>query len=509
MEGEIENVSFVSATAGEHVFNVNQDTDVKPLVTINFFDDLAPSYNPDDGIHLSLRDVGEKKTTIFPLPLAIASKMLINGSKNMDDDTYYKTFCEQKKEFIEKLVLNIYSLGHEKPAPVQTISLLPLIQGRDAIIQFKAGTGKSLSFAVGALWHFDLQDPELQHVFVTSSHEVAKQLHYLASTLLPKEAKVCLCIGQKKEAGGFGDIGVSTLKTEMDQASKAQVIVCTLGKFYDFLMNRKIGKERRPVISLEYLKCFIVDEFDSIVSAQNKTSSHSLGSDEQISAIVNKMLPPTTQRLFFSATVTTQALNTTYGFFRQREYTPEDPYIVILDPDDYTLEGIRQFYVEVGSNEEKKYVLDDLLNNIRITQTIIFVNTIDRAMTLKAHLEDRRVPLPTAVFHARLTGAERDDIHKKFIKNEYRVLISTDVLSRGFDVQSINVVFNYDMPNKFQAYVHRVGRSGRFGRKGLAISFIENNPSRNVNEFPKVTEINASSRTSKMEVLPSDLSRLT
>lgn len=509
MDNGIEKIVFNTTTICEQPFNVNQDLENDPLAVLNNFEDLIPYYDEESGICLNLRDkeVGSK-ASILGLSATVSNNMVIPGSDKMDDETYLKTFCELKANHVKGLINGVYARGYQTPSIVQSISLLPIIQGRDTIIQFKSGTGKTLAFILGALWHFDLNDRELQHVFITSSHEVAKQLHSLAVELLPNNANVVLCVGQKKEVGGFSDDNRSNLKKELDAAHNAQVIVCTLGKFYDFLTNRKVG--RNPVISLKFLKTIAIDEFDGIIGSQGRRSSSSsmtMTSDEQIRDIFETRLSETTQRIFFSATTTEVSLTMAYGYFRNEKYG--QPYIVVLDADDYTLEGIKHFYVKVPCNEEKMNTLKDLTEQIRIAQTIIFVNRITTANMLKDFLQSQQIPFPTAVFHRDLTENEREDIRQKMINNQIRVLISTDVLARGFDLQSVNIVFNYDMPDQLRTYIHRVGRSGRYGRKGLAISFVEVNPSRNVNEMAKVNEINECSKKSQLEELPEDITKLT
>lgn len=379
------------------------------------------------------------------------------------------------------------------------------------MIQFKAGTGKTWAFLFGLLWGFDPIDLALQYIFITSSHEVAVQIYDQTISILPENTKIVLCIGQKKDTGATGGfktpIGTSnlnknikTLKQEKDEVGTAQIIVCTIGKFYDFLCNRKW------VSSTKYLKAICVDEFDNIVASKSRSRSSSImNTDEQMAAIIRE-IPITAQRTFFSATVSPQALEIAYSYFRPYSLLIGDPFIVLLDYEDYTLDGIRQYYVPCTSHQEKKDTLLDLVKQCRISQGIIFTNRIETANDIKKMMDDQSVSISSAVFHGNLSASVRTEIHKNFVENKIRLLISTDLTARGLDVHGINVVVNFDMPDSLETYIHRIGRSGRFGRKGVAISLILVNSTKD--EMRKVEGINECSKNNKMEHLVEDLSNL-
>lgn len=505
MNNESENLSFFATSVGDQVFNVNQDIENNQLNIITNFDAILPYMNEDNGLFIKNKN---KEILLSP---DLANYMLIKADENTSDVEYLKMFCEKKNNFLKIFLNNIYAQGFQVPSVAQSITLEPLIQRRDSIIQFKSGTGKTLSFLIGSLWHFDPEDKRLQHVFITSSHEVAKQIHSIIYTLLPKTCNVVLCIGQKKESGGFKQNSENSTKSEYELAHSAQIIVATMGKFYDLVMNRKIGRDKKPVLNLDSLKSLIIDEFDVIIGPQNNKRSNvsmissDISSDKQIEIIITTKLPKDTQRIFFSASITESTLDLAYLYLRTPNNSELLPFIVVLNPDDYTLNGIRQFYVEVGSIEHKKDTLFDLLTRrAKIDRTIIFVNTIHTANMLKNFLETREIPMISEVFHRDLSSQRREEIRLKMLQNEVRILISTDVLARGFDLQTLKIVFNYDMPNDSRTYIHRIGRSGRHGRKGVAISFIEVNPLKNINEMLKVQDINLCSKVSKMEVLPED-----
>ena len=199
-----------------------------------------------------------------------------------------------------------------------------------------------------------------------------------------------------------------------------------------------------------------------------------------------------------------------FSYLRQQEEAElTQPLVIILNQDDCTLQGIKQYYVTVNSNDTKLGVLDDILSTMVITQAIVFVNSIVTAGRLQHHLETRKLPHTTAIFHGKLTGAERDTISTQFNTGAIRILISTNVLARGFHVRQINLVVNFDMPGDLESYIHRVGRSGRYGRKGLAISFVEINKDLGINEMSKVLKINETSKESQMiELTDEEFQRL-
>jgi superfamily II DNA/RNA helicase len=510
--GKIADIKFSPINIGEHTCNVNRRLGENLNLLLDFTD-AVPYFDLENGPHLKFKTKKTGDVTIVPLNNHVASGMIIPNSKNMNDEEYFKCFVEEKKRVVEDLIRQTFAKGYEAPSPIQALAIPELIQGKDTMAQFKSGTGKTHAFLFGCLWSFDPIDDQLQHVFVTSSHEVAMQIYEQAKFLLPTNTKIILCIGQKKDSnsgnmsGGFKTpIGTSslnikpkTLREEREEIQEAQIIICTMGKFYDYICNKKW-------IATDYLKSICIDEFDNIVASRSRSRSSSVMSTEEQMANIMKKISPRSQRVFFSATVSNQALQIAHSYFRQYDPTIGEPFLVLLDIEDYTLEGIRQYYVECTSYNEKKDVLYDLLKQCRISQAIIFVNRIETAIDIKAFLDDQNVQMISSVFHGNLPAIERKNIHQDFSNNKIRLLISTDLTARGLDVQSINLVINFDMPDVLETYIHRVGRSGRYGKKGVAISLILNN--REKDERKKIIGINECSKQSQMEELPDDLASL-
>lgn len=502
-----DHIEFTHLKIDDYAFNVNRDEN--GIIMITTFDDLIPLFNENIGPHFKIQN--RKEVKIVPFNGNIAENLIIPNEKEMEDEEYFTEFCKRKKEFIEHLISRTYSKGFERPSAVQSLSIMELVLGRDALVQSKSGTGKTHAFLTGCLWHFDPSSNVLQHLFITNSHEVASQIYEQAKYLLPDETRIELCIGAKSASasnGGFKTpISTScllkrpkTLSQMKKDIMNAQVIVCTMGKIFDILFNKKF-------INLKYLKTICIDEFDNIVASRSRSRSSSIMSTEQQMAEIIGTLPNHTQRIFYSATVSHDSLEIARGYFRPYQKNVGEPFMVLLDTTDYTLEGINQFYVPCEGYKDKILILLDLLKQLRISQAIIFVNRTDTAMDVKAFLDDNQdIPITSAVFHGNLISDERKAVHKSFKENKIRLLISTDLTARGLDIQGINLVINFDMPNSLETYVHRVGRSGRYGRKGVAISFIVTNNT--YDEKQKIVEINERSKKSPMMHLPENLDEL-
>lgn len=507
MDSEIE-TTIKPISIGDYNCNINR-TPGETLVLLQNFSDAIPYYNDKYGAYLELLQKNSEPI-IIPLSDNVLSGLLIKNSKDMNRKEYMSAFVAKKKDFIENvLVRRTYCKGYETPSPVQALCIPELIQRKDALVQFKSGTGKTHAFLFGCLWGFDPDDSALQYLFITSSHEVAIQIYEQAKFLLSENTKISLCIGRKKDnsvvSGDFKTaIGTSslafrqkTIKEEMNEVKSAQIIVGTMGKLYDFMINKKW-------INTNYLKAICIDEFDNIIASPSRRSSSTYSTSEQIARII-EFIPSDAQRAFFSATVSGEAYEIATNYFRKNDPSIGEPFIILLDMEDYTLEGIRQYYVQCISFSQKKDTLLDLLSQCRIAQGIIFVNRIETAKEIYNFLNEKSFP-STAVFHGDLPESVRNQIHKDFRNNKIRILISTDVTARGFDVQGINVVINFDMPNDFEVYVHRIGRSGRHGKKGVSISFILVN--NKYNETSKITTINERSSRSPITELPGDLASL-
>merc|ERR1719309_266008 len=224
-----------------------------------------------------------------------------------------------------------------------------------------------------------------------------------------------------------------------------QIVVGTPGR-----VNDMIG---RNALRLENMKMFVLDEADEMLSR---------GFKDQIYDVFRK-LPSNIQVILLSATMPEDVLEVTKRFMR-------DPINILVKKEELTLEGIKQFYINVEKEEWKLETLTDLYETMTITQAVIFLNTRRKVDWLHEKLHEKDFTVSS--MHGDMEQKERDLIMKEFRSGSSRVLITTDLLARGIDVQQVSLVINYDLPTNRENYIHRIGRGGRFGRKGVAINFV-------------------------------------
>ena len=252
-------------------------------------------------------------------------------------------------------------------------------------------------------------------------------------------------------------IGGTNVRQDMDKLrSGVQLVVGTPGRVFD-MINRR-------ALAVDYIHYFVLDEADEMLSR---------GFKDQIYDVFQK-LPPSVHVGLFSATMPADVLELTSKFMR-------DPVQILVKRDELTLDGIKQFYVMVEREEWKLDTLCDLYETLTITQAMIFVNTRRKVewLTEKMHARD----FTCSAIHADLDQKERELIMREFRSGSSRVLITTDVLARGIDVQQVSLVINYDLPTNRENYIHRIGRGGRFGRKGVAINFLTADDVRTLREI--------------------------
>ena len=239
--------------------------------------------------------------------------------------------------------------------------------------------------------------------------------------------------------------GTSVREDQRILQSGVHVVVGTPGRVYDML--------RRRALKPDYIKIFSLDEADEMLSR---------GFKDQIYDIF-QLLPSKLQVGVFSATMPPEALEITRKFMTK-------PVRILVKRDELTLEGIKQFYVNVDKEEWKLDTLCDLYETLAITQSVIFANTRRKVDWLTDKMRAR--DFTVSATHGDMDQNTRDIIMREFRSGSSRVLITTDLLARGIDVQQVSLVINFDLPTQPENYLHRIGRSGRFGRKGVAINFV-------------------------------------
>jgi translation initiation factor 4A len=338
-------------------------------------------------------------------------------------------------EIPEELLRGIYAYGFEKPSAIQQRAIKPTMLGRDLIAQAQSGTGKTATFAIGTLAKLDPKLRECQSLILAPTRELAQQIQ-----------KVVIALGDYMDLQVHACVGGTAVRDDIRTLQAGvHVVVGTPGRVYD-MINRR-------ALRLDAIRQFFLDEADEMLSR---------GFKDQIYDIF-KFLPETVQVCLFSATMPLEVLEVTHRFMR-------DPIRILVKKDELTLEGIKQFYIAVEREEWKLDTLCDLYETLTITQAIIYCNTRRKVDWLQEEMQKR--DFTVSCMHGDMDQRERDIIMREFRSGSSRVLITTDLLARGIDVQQVSLVINFDLPTNRENYIHRIGRSGRFGRKGVAINFL-------------------------------------
>ena len=373
-----------------------------------------------------------------------------NANTNTQDK--YETFDKWDDDNLEidpKILRGIYAFGFEDPSPIQKKSIIPLIKKHDVIGQAQSGTGKTGAFTVGALSAVDKEINSTQVLILTPTHELSQQ--------------------NKSVADGIGTfcgfrthllIGGTHMDEDREILTNPQkvphIIVGCPGRVHDMM--------RREWLNTSKITLVVLDEADEMLSSCFK---------EQVYNII-QYLPGTVQVALFSATMPDDVKELADKFMR-------DPVKILVDADMLTLEGIKQYYVAVEDDQNKYEVLKDIFHNISFSQTIIYCNSVKRVEDL--HDAMKMDNFPVICIHSNMTHDERSNSIKQFRSGQHRVLISSDITARGIDVQQVSVVINFDIPKNKHKYIHRIGRSGRWGRKGLAINFLTKRDTFNMKEI--------------------------
>jgi len=352
-------------------------------------------------------------------------------------ESNYDGICESFDDMNlrETLLRGIYAYGFEKPSAIQQRAIIPCIQGRDVIAQAQSGTGKTATFSVAILEKIDLRVTKCQALVLAPTRELAQQIQ-----------KVVLALGDYMNAQCHACIGGTVVREDMRKLEQGvHIVVGTPGRVYDMINRRALDPSM--------IKMFVLDEADEMLSR---------GFKDQIYDVF-RFMPSEIQVILLSATMPSDVLEVTHRFMR-------DPVRILVKKEELTLEGIRQFYVQVEREDWKLDTLCDLYETLTITQAVIFCNTRRKVdwLTEKMHARDFTV----SAMHGDMDQKERDVIMREFRTGSSRVLITTDLLARGIDVQQVSLVINYDLPANRENYIHRIGRGGRFGRKGVAINFV-------------------------------------
>ncbi|CAH8567003.1 unnamed protein product [Dicrocoelium dendriticum] len=341
----------------------------------------------------------------------------------------------EKLNLKNDLLRGIYGYGYEKPSAIQQRAIKPCIEGRDVIAQAQSGTGKTATFAISLLQRADLTSNSCQALILAPTRELARQLKVVVER-----------IGTYMNVRCYTCIGGTNAQEDIRSLSSGQhVVVGTPGRVLDMM--------KRGVLTTASIKIFVLDEADEMLSR---------GFADQIKEIY-RFLPEDAQIMLLSATMPKDMLEVTRKIMK-------DPAVILVKKEELTLDGIKQFYINVVEEKYKFDTLMDLYRIMNLSQVVIFVNTVQKSRHLYNELISRKFHV--SCINSDMDQEERDRVMADYRSGKSRILLSTDIVARGIDVQQVSLVLNYDLPSNRETYIHRIGRGGRFGRKGTAINFI-------------------------------------
>jgi translation initiation factor 4A len=380
-----------------------------------------------------------------------------------DEVKVYDTF--DSMDLPEAILRGVYGYGFEKPSAIQQKGIVPIKEGRDILAQAQSGTGKTGTFTLGSLCRIDAALKAVQVLVLVPVRELAQQIETVASAL-----------SAHMKINVYSATGGTPLREDVRAIEKGcQFLIGTPGRIFD-LMNRN-------VLSTKDIRVLILDEADQMLEDRFK---------EQVMCILQKGFPKETQVALFSATMHADVVEVADQILR-------NPVRILVNPEAVPLDGIKQYCVPLEREDWKYDVLCDLYQQLTISQALIYCNKRQRAEWLAEKMIAQGFPL--SFIHGEMDVEERKRRMNDFRKGTVRVLISTDLLARGIDVQQVSLVINYELPSQKENYIHRIGRAGRFGRKGVTINLISPEESRAREEIEAHFGI-------IMATLPEDLSKV-
>ncbi|AIB09660.1 translation initiation factor eIF-4A (nucleomorph) [Lotharella oceanica] len=330
----------------------------------------------------------------------------------------------------------IKNFGLSDPTPLQTLAIKIIMGKRDLIFQAQSGTGKTTAYVIGICGSLREDISTLQTLVIVPTRELADQVNFsIASISFYQKCRSCTFYG-----GTWIGQDITNLR------KNTTIGVGTPGRVYHLIQG---GFLHTP-----NLRTFILDEADILLEGDFRISIYN----------IYRFLPHGVQNITVSATISQKTLEMTSQFMKA-------PYFLLVERQELTLEEIRQYYVSVAFEENKLYSLIDHFDTLVLGKTLIFCNTIRKAKWLFNKMLENN--FKTGIIHGETAQEERSRITRKFRIGDITTLISTDIFSRGLDYPDMSTVINYDLPSSRELYLHRIGRVGRFGRKGVSISLIK------------------------------------
>jgi len=391
---------------------------------------------------------------------------VVNDVCKDETNTSYEFQNWEDLDINQSLLRGIFAYGFEKPSPIQQKAIKPLIDKRDIVAQAQSGTGKTATFTIGALANIDTKENITQVLVLSPTKELTIQT-----------AKVFGSLSSMMDNVRIQTLYGGSLIEDNSSFSNKNIphVICGCpGRVFDMM--------RRDKISGKKIKLIILDEADEMLSD---------GFKEQVYNIF-QYLSNDVQVALFSATLPD-------GINSIIDKIMRDPVKISVKREMLTLEGIKQFFVAVDDDRQKYNTLKTLFSFLSVSQCIIYCNSVKRVQDLyEAMIEDE---FPVCRIHSNMEKNERENAFNDFKIGKSRVLISSNVTSRGIDIQQVSIVINFDLPKCVNNYLHRIGRSGRWGRKGVGINFITRR------DVTKIREIEQHYST-QIEEMPAEFSFL-
>jgi translation initiation factor 4A len=340
-------------------------------------------------------------------------------------------------ELPDELLRGIFAYGYEKPSVIQQQSIYPIINKHDIIAHAQSGTGKTGAFTVSALQRVDKSIDTTQILILAPTHELVNQT-----------------AGVAKSLSNFMDgiriqtlIGGTSIRHDIEllRETPPHIVIGTAGRVTDMIMRRHLN--------VSEISLLVIDEADEMLSSEFKEKVYN----------IFQYLNKDAQIAIFSATMPTEVLELTNKFMKNAVN-------INIKNEELSLEGIEQYYIALNENTDKYAVLKDIFEKITVSQCIIYMNSINTIYEVYHNMINEGFPI--CCIHSSMTRDERKNTIQDFKSGKYRMLISSNLTARGIDIQQVGTVINYDIPNCVHTYLHRIGRSGRWGRKGMAINFV-------------------------------------
>ena len=337
----------------------------------------------------------------------------------------------------EDLLRGIYAYGFENPSEIQKKTIGHIRNGKELIAQAQSGSGKTGAFSIGTLQSIDISKSETQAIILAPTHELVKQI----SSVITSLGSMMSGLSVKTLVGGTS---VQQEGADLRKHPPHIIVGCT-GRVFDMI--------QRNNINMKTIKLFILDEADEMLSKGFKEKIYN------IFQYFNENI----QVILFSATMPLEMLRLTEKFMN-------DPIKITMKAEQLSLECIQQYYVALQNDRFKYDTLKDIFSIISVNQCIIYCNSVERVVDLHSAMTNDGFSV--CAIHSSMDKVEREKTFFNFRNGGSRVLISSNVTARGIDIQQVSTVINFDVPKCQHTYLHRIGRSGRWGRKGCAINFI-------------------------------------